>query len=620
MLPESYYPPFDVEFSLELRQRQHRMRNGGIAVATIAELREAADDDSNYFFHGVPTFLRPFRQIKVGQVSAHPLGSHVLLISEQGLLFSYGLNEYGQLGIGVKTPVGGHHRGYVMTPTIVTPLVENGGKAIACAAGVDHSLVVVMTEERRLVKSRSFEPPHSPSRTKSSGRPGTTNGAAADDTEYIVYHQVYGFGRNDSMKIGLVSPTLSPQTGPEDETDAVVLPRRVALRCKVRPSDDDEGESDAALPPQGIFSIQASEQHSAALVRRASGDIELYTWGNAADGALGYSPRCSQTSSPTNSAGFQKISLNDEQHQNGSGNSIDRNPGIGSSRSSIYVESVPSCVSMLSRTSNTDTLASSLLRKDENEYPSRIALGRRCSFVLTSLGRCFSFGTSSDGMLGLGPKITEAHQPSEIIFPTELRHGTAPGDDRVVCVSAGASHVLANTEHGRVVAWGYHDTFAPSEVDEHQPIHSKRSNDSSDGRIIDWSPRLVEIEETCASKNLNRPPRPLSPRRRKGHYQNDDSDRDPEGKSEQIVVSAACAGYECSVFVTQSGRVLSCGSNSGRLGLGECRQKTVHKPRPLFGGLRLWQEHDSYQRRSLAVAKERKIPPRRMMARGATVS
>jgi hypothetical protein len=65
------------------------------------------------------------------------------MISQESLFFSYGLKNHGKLVIGFRTNFKDATRGFRTTPTLITPLLENGGKAIHCAAGVDHSLVVV---------------------------------------------------------------------------------------------------------------------------------------------------------------------------------------------------------------------------------------------------------------------------------------------------------------------------------------------------------------------------------------------------------------------------------------------------------------------------------------------
>jgi hypothetical protein len=87
----------------------------------------------------------------------------------------------------------------------------------------------------------------------------------------------------------------------DEFADCVFLPRRVALHCRVihekQPKSfntssvssssltEEAAEaveidsSTSKFPPYGIFSIAASVEHSSALVKRPSGDIEIYTWG-----------------------------------------------------------------------------------------------------------------------------------------------------------------------------------------------------------------------------------------------------------------------------------------------------------------------------------------------------
>jgi alpha-tubulin suppressor-like RCC1 family protein len=483
---------------------------------------------SEHFIHGVPTFVPEFSQVRVTQVSAHPLGSHVLLISDAGLLYSYGLNDCGQLGIGMRTPILGNNRGYIMAPTIVTPLIENGGKTIACAAGVNHSLVVVMTEEQRLVKSRSFE--HGTTGTARS-KAGVSGESVSPSTESIVYHQMYGFGRNDYMKIGLVSSTI-PEEGVNEGTACVALPHRVALRCRIK------ADGNRFSQPQGIFDIAASVDHSAALVRRASGDVELYTWGNASHGALGL---------PHPIVGLDL--RNDE-------------------NSEVQAVPVPSFVAAISCSSNPAARSASLLLDDEGEYPVGLSLGRRCSFVVTSIGRCFSFGMCEEGMLGLGEGIAEAQKPTEISFPEESRN------EKVVSVSAGTSHVVALTRSGNTFAWG-HKEFTGL-------VSSPRNSSSDESMHIAWSPERLELQDQ------------------------------QQGSNGPTCIVQACAGYDNSILVADTGRVYSCGRNSGRLGLGELTADVVRTPKPLFGGLRLWQQ------RQQEPPVRRKPPP--TLKRGLTLS
>jgi len=599
MLPfdfERYSAPSPPSLSSRRRKSQQQAKSSATQSASSANRANTTTSDARpssprlqntapaRFFHGVPTFLSYFQHVKITQVSAHPLGSHVLLASAAGLLYSYGLNDYGQLGIGVQTPIDGFHKGYILTPTIVTPLVENGGKVIACAAGVNHSLVVVATEERRVVKSASMGLPakddDSQRQSKSDEQESSESprgissprSFANGNTETVMYHQVYGFGRNDSLKIGLVSPKLSHvhkssavsvaptsiSTGnnyaaavPNDvDGECVILPRRVALRCKVRafptsPRSEPQVTVDHPTLPEGIFSIQASEEHSAALVRMASGDVELYTWGNSKHGALGLpQPRkgLRWPPEPPNS----HVSSNDSATM-ASGDTA----STGSVAGPSDVVPVPSLVAELSQShSSTDDVGptpSLLLR---GEYPEQIALGRYCTFIRTSHGRCFSFGSSAEGMLGRGMDFVESATPGEISLPEDFV------DERLTCVSAGATHVLATTEKGHVLAWGSKELSGLS----------RKSWNSNDESILEdnkqaefqWSPQHVPL--TSGKKRAGRP----------------------------IHIVQAVAGYDSSVFVCETGHVLSCGKSSGRLGIGECRETVVSSPRPMFGGLQLW--------------------------------
>ncbi|KAL3791860.1 hypothetical protein ACHAW5_002911 [Stephanodiscus triporus] len=247
----------------------------------------AVSDDS-FALPGVPIFLHLLAQIRITSLSAHPLGRHVLLISDEGLLFSYGSNDFGQLGLGnqsMKTSVSpSNGRQYHPHPTIVTPLLENGGKTINCAAGIDYSLVVVKTDgSRRKI-------PHQQRNRQNFNLNGKDSSCGTDECD--AHHQMYGFGNNSGRKLGLLNPdrglrrgnrTLEPYSDGTVVTasNCVFLPRRVALHCRVIHREQSSSAIPSPLPPYGIFSIAASIDNSAALVRRPSGAIECFTWGRS---------------------------------------------------------------------------------------------------------------------------------------------------------------------------------------------------------------------------------------------------------------------------------------------------------------------------------------------------
>jgi alpha-tubulin suppressor-like RCC1 family protein len=224
-------------------------------------------------------------------------------------------------------------------------------------------------------------------------------------------------------------------------------------------------------------------------------------------------------------------------------------------------------VGAISSSLNPAARSVSLLLDDEGEYPVGLSLGQRCSFVVTSIGRCFSFGMSEEGMLGLGEGIAEAHTPTEISLPEGSR------SEKVVSVSAGASHVIALTRSGNTLAWG-HKEFAGL-------VSSPITSSADESMHAAWSPERLELQER------------------------------QQGSNGSTCIVQACAGYDNSILVAETGRVYSCGRNSGRLGLGELTADMVGVPKPLFGGLRLWQQ------RQQEPPVRRKPPP--TLKRGLTL-
>jgi len=569
----------------------------GIVPSKKKQDEEEAPDPP-MLMHGVPTFLPSLSQIRITQVSAHPRGSHVLLISSDALLFAYGLNTNGQLGIGKKSKERSSRMGFVTNPTIVTPLLENGGKTIACAAGVDHSLVVVKTDEKRvgswrqrrkpstknpIALERSCSLPAGVSEDKfDSDSISQTSETSGNAHHHHYHHQLYAFGNNTNQKLGLANPNSTRGQKGED----VLLPRRVALHCKVWP--DTTGE-----PHAGIFQIAASDKHSAALVRRGSGAIELYTWGDASQGALGldlsdvpYEGESSDIiSCPTMVPSMSYIPPSFDEHKTEHGNSVSR------------------CQS-----------------PSNIEYPAQVALGPDCTFVVSSSGACTVFGTSKDGLLGIGQDTTSALEPTKLKFP----------DSRIKSISVGGSHVAALTEDGDVYLWGSNshgrlagaipdpaESTTPSEdgvglevdisMESEVPILSKGSdgswvpleNPDAESKNIIWTPHPAEIFNDPTKRNNKEWKRVLSDRdlrlKQTPSNQSLEPNHSESQEADKVKLSQVCAGYDSTVFVTNEGRVLSCGQKSGRLGVGEVNAD-VNTPRPMFGGLRLWQEPHGVQR------------------------
>lgn len=592
--------------------------------------RRSRIGDTSSVLSGIPTFLNHLSQIRITHLSAHPRGHHVLLISEEGLLFSYGSNECGQLGLGRFHKKGNNRRGNntksevdstrfrVTIPSIVTPLLENGGKTVNCAAGVDYSLVVVRTEGSRLANRRYNKvSPSSPS--------GKNN-------DCITHHQMYGFGNNEHMKLGLLDPdsigkrrnknaggsnfttprrnnrgdaaadldsppsssVLSCFSTPdsiatvESESDEIAhklanyvfLPRRVALHCRVYSKKGTHSamkQSQSDLPPleYGIFKVAASCDHSAALVRRPSGAVELYSWGRG--GSFGHSTsQAAQEDDIPSPRRWECVPLPSliQQKDEVVQNLTVATPTLVTTLSSLHENQSSAKSGAPPRTpsprkesrqrspgkamSNTDNLegTKSLLHPTENLVD--IALGPSCTHAVTSSGRWFAFGNSQDGLLGLGPYTTTANVPTEVKFA---------GSGTIASVSIGEKHAVAVSREGVAYTWGRCQHGIRTSTGDIETLSSPQPISFPD-RI---QPNKRKTVEDALIRHMGL-----------GASAKNTTSDDVDG------VVYAHAGRDLSVFVLESGSVLTCGQKSGRLGQGDDVSMNVNSPRQMFGGLQLW--------------------------------
>ena len=581
---------------------------------------------------GVPTFLHHLSQIRITHLSAHPRGHHVLLISEEGLFFSYGSNECGQLGLGRFHKKGGERVGSnksevdspqfrVTIPSIVTPLLENGGKAVNCAAGVDYSLVVVQIEGSRLAHQRYNKV--SPS-SSSSDSPNDCN----------THHQMYGFGNNEHMKLGLLDPdgngrrrnnnTSGNFTTPRrsrsenadldspgstsfsccfstpdsfasadsggieknnnKQTNYVFLPRRVALHCRVisrKATNPAMKQSQTDLPPleYGIFNVAASSEHSAALVRRPSGAVELYSWGrgDALGQPISHSALEDDISSPRRWECVPILKPEKKKMQNGDHPIISRltiaTPTLVTalsllheSQSSVKSGAPPRPPSprkesrkcspgkALSNSENWEETKSLL---NPTEYLVNVALGPSCTHVVTSSGRWFACGSSEDGLLGLGANTTST-------LPTEVK---LAGSETIQSVSIGEKHAVAISSQGIAYTWG-------------RCHHGIQKTIAESGKLVS-SPQPISFVDVIPNKTIT------FENALTNHMGLGASNRMNNASGDTDCVVYAHAGRDLSVFILESGSVLTSGQKSGRLGQGDVSMD-VNSPRQMFGGLQLW--------------------------------
>jgi len=554
-----FVPSFDYSHNCHVHDHHDEVHATPQEKATNSNAQSRSSTKSKQFatpfLHGIPVFFSHLSQIKVTKLSAHPLGSHCLLISSEALLFSFGSsNEHGQLGTGTRRACA--------SPTVITPILENGGKALDCAAGATHSLVIVQTDGKRVSKmlkrrnrvandndaAMSVFSRVSSSTNDAPSSVGTATSLRSkviDPTQTpVCLHQVYAFGSNSHMKLGLVNTSV-------DESDDVLLPRRVALHCQV---SQKPGQKPGVK--YGIFSLAASMHHSAALVRRSNGSTELYTWGYAGDGALGLGARNAQVVvTPTLVRDLPPYLNTQSSH-----NLISKEATISTlltsalSKSSSYSTGKRPTLSLGSRSGG--------MSSSHSEVLVDIAVGVRSTFLLTSEGKCLVFGKSDCGLLGLGEGTTQVMNATRIAFGESSVGREMP---QIKSFSVGLHHAVAVSLTGEVWRWG------SSEYGQLGPV------------VADAADAADMVSTGCGSCILWRPERLILEK---------DGDSMIEGGG-SCDADLVCAGSDATVLVMKSGAVLSCGRNSGRLGQGEL-DENVYEPTPMFGGVKLW--HDDADR------------------------
>jgi uncharacterized repeat protein (TIGR02543 family) len=84
----------------------------------------------------------------------------------------------------------------------------------------------------------------------------------------------------------------------------------------------------------------------------------------------------------------------------------------------------------------------------DHETVADIDAGSSHSLVVTSTGRVFAWGSNGSGQLGNGATSSQ-RTPFEITEHFDLEE-----DDKVIAITAGTTHTLAITSQGRLFAWG----------------------------------------------------------------------------------------------------------------------------------------------------------------------
>ena len=169
-------------------------------------------------------------------------------------------------------------------------------------------------------------------------------------------------------------------------------------------------------------------------------------------------------------------------------------------------------------------------------------------------------------------------EPKEVFLSTEK---DAPSRSRIVSVSAGAFHVVALSEDGTAYSWGINsnDRLGLGPIDYSDLAHEIPEEKKESLVVIEWVSQIIGVTH----KSSNAAKRTHRSRNKGGAGTNGHSNTtDPDNR-----IALACAGYDSSMLVTESGQVLTFGKRSGRLGKGET-SSNVATPQPLYGGLHLF--------------------------------
>lgn len=647
------------------------------------EFSPATNSNSNALLSSIPTFLNHLSQVTIQRISAHPQGQHVLLVSNEGMLFSFGSNEHGQLGTG-RTRQQNHHQQnaayYVNEPMLITPLLEKGGKTVNCAAGVDYSLVVVRTERSRIINANnnrrrhySFQKKTASSKTTSPTTTATASSSTALKEFKTTHEQMYAFGCNENNKLGLLDPekkqtnngyelssrrrrsrknrnstdsnTSANTNSPEpaelvsspssssimDSPDSfavtastdVYLPRRTALHCEVILKNDGSdnhaqqihinktkvanGKAQSSLP-YGIVSVAAASHHSAAVVKRPCGSVEVYTWGRGEDGQLGiFTPSDNNISntdtSSSPSRGWESLCCTSMEHNNDASTlnslideDVSLNEGVTKTQSQASITTphfvgtptlVPSLSLVLSpeqssypplhqtsksrpRSPRKNPKKTSPIKRGkqnesvltESEYIVKVALGESCTHVVTSNGRWLVFGSNSNGLLALGGYISNVYRPVEVELPMAFGH------EKMASVSIGDTHGIALARSGRAFSWGTSAQYAlglknQSFVPIPHPIHIP--NPLRESALNLAITRHLVGEAKARTESLN------------SGLGVEEAGR----MTDSNPVAYVHAGKGLSILILRSGSIHTCGVPSGRL-------SNDATPTKIFGGIRLW--------------------------------
>ncbi|MFY9113973.1 MAG: hypothetical protein WAO23_01870, partial [Dethiobacteria bacterium] len=473
----------------------------------------------------MPALLRGFEHVKTASAG----GTHSLLLLENGRVFSCGLNNYGQLGHGDDTAR--------LLPVEINGLPKDI-RVAAIAAGRYHSLAVLENGEVYSLGYGEFG---------QLGHANNQNYAAPRKVVHLTNIVAISAGRNHSAAVNTKGEVFTFGLGSygrlgHGEEVSYLYPKKIEAGLP-------EGLPDPKENP--AVAVAAGGSHTLVLV--ANGDV--YSCGRNLYGELGLGdtdvrpvPTKIEEGLPgpaTAIAAGKAAGIEDGMHslvllENGAVYSFGHNDygqlGLG------------------------DTADRSMPTMIEEGLPSAasaVAAGGRHSLVLLKNGALYSCGDNEYGQLGLGDKQSR-YAPVEIeeLAGKEIKSMDAGGEHSLTVSDLGPAYSFGNTADGRIGR-------VPLQPETAGPGNLK-SVAAGDGHI------LIALEDGSVyayGYGLNG---------RLGH--GDEYDRYEPVKIEGLpsAASAVAAGGGHSLVLLKNGEVYSFGHNEyGQLGVGDTADRSV---------------------------------------------
>nr|WIF89110.1 InlB B-repeat-containing protein [Acholeplasma laidlawii] len=383
----------------------------------------------NYYNHDYD-LLSTIPLIPGDQIISVSLGSgHSTALTSSGRLFTWGYNDYGQLGDGTTTKK--------YTPTEITSQfsLSTGDKIISVSLGEFHS--AALTSSGRLftwgsngsgqLGDGTITNKYTP--TEITSRFSLSTG---DQIISVSLGGSYSAALTSSGRLFTWGNNYSGQLGDGTSTSKST-PTEITSQFNLVTKDK-------------IIQVSLGYDHSAALT--SSG--RLFTWGYNRYGQLGDGTSTSK-STPTEITSQFNLVTKDKIIQVSLG--YYHSAALTSSGRLFtwgYDDYGQLGNGPINRSTPTEiTSQFNLVTKDKI---IQVSLGYYHSAALTSSGRLFTWGLNYNGRLGDGTTINRS-TPTEITSQFSLSTG-----DQIISVSLGSSHSAALTSSGRLFTWGYNSS------------------------------------------------------------------------------------------------------------------------------------------------------------------